>query len=349
MFAKVCVALSTAFFLTHAAVAQRVAVEKVDGQEAFAIESADVSDLSGLVWTGGDTFYAVSDHPNVLVALTLKIDLATGRIVSGKIGEPIPVPSDARDFEGVTYVAAERAFYISAETGHTVVRFTPGQPRAERLPVPPIFAQARKNLSLESITWNDTARQFWIANEEALVPDGPVAGAEAGSLVRLQRLDAKFRPVAQYAWRTEPASFRFHGAGNGVVDLCALPDGGLLVLERGFGAGGLHARLFLADFQNATDTTRRPALAGADCIPARKIPLFDQPTGFTNFEGLALGPTLADGTRSLLLIADSNGGTTHAFLPLKIRLTPAAIAPKKSPVDSAKPARPVRPSAPPRP
>ncbi len=338
MFAKICIAISAGFFLVHAAVAQRVVVERVEGQDGFALENDEVTDLSGLVWTGGDSFVAVSDHANALVPLTLQIDPATGRIVRGEIGVPMPVPTDASDFEGVTYVAAAQTFYISAERGPAVLRFRPGQARAERLPVPPIFAQARKNLSLESITWSDTTKQFWIANEETLTPDGPLASASAGSVVRLQRLDAQFRPVAQFAWRTEPAAFRFHGAGSGVSDLCALPDGGLIVLERGFGAGGLHVRLFLADFQNATDTTRIPALAGADITAARKILLLDQTTGFTNFEGLALGPKLADGTRSLLLIADSNGATTHALLPLKLRLTSPATA-KKPPADSAKSTR----------
>ena len=324
MFARFCAVL----FFVHSAAAQSVVVEKVEGQESFALASSAVTDLSGIVWTGGDSFYAVSDHKNVLVPLTLKIDLATGRIASGEIGEPIPVPSDASDFEGVTYVAAAKTFYISAETGHAVVRFIPGQPRAERMPVPPIFAQARKNLSLESITWDDTAQTFWIANEEALQPDGPLAGPTAGSLVRLQRLDAQFHPTAQYAWRTEPAAFRFRGAGSGVSDLCVLPDGSLIVLERGFGTGGLHLRLFLADFQNAADTSRLPALAGAEVIAAKKIPLFDQATGLVNFEGLALGPALADGSRSLIVIADSNGGSTHVFLPLKIRAGTAGRADK---------------------
>ena len=315
-------------------------IESVDGQESFALESSAVTDLSGLVWTGGDSFYAVSDHPNLLVPLTLKIDPATGRIASGEIGEPIPVPADARDFEGVAYVAATKTFYISAETGSTVLRFRPGQPRAERLAVPPIFAQARKNLSLESMTWSDTAKQFWIANEEALVPDGPLATADTGSLVRLQRFDAKFRATAQYAWRTEPAAFRFHGAGSGVSDLCVLPDGSLIVLERGFGAGGLHLRLYLADFKTATDTSRLPALADpAAGIPARKILLLDRATGFINFEGLALGPKLADGTRSLIVIADSNGGTTHTFLPLKIRLESAGHSSEKPAHGSSGPAR----------
>ena len=314
MIARLCAAL----LLVNAASGQQITVEKVESQDRFAIESAAVSDLSGLVWIGGDSFYAVSDRTPVLVPLALNIDPATGRIASASIGNPIPVPTDAGDFEGITYVSAMKAFFISAEKGSTVVRFSPGQSRAERQTVPAVFARARKNLSLESITWNDTARQFWIANEETLESDGPLASASAGSLVRLQRLDARFRPVAQFAWRTEPASFRFHGAGSGVADLCVLPDGRLLILERGFSAAGLHLRIFLADFQNATDTSRIAALDGTAVIPARKILLYEQATGFVNFEGIALGPTLADGTRSLIVLADSNGGTTHTLLPLKL-------------------------------
>jgi hypothetical protein len=186
------------------------------------------------------------------------------------------------------------------------------------MPVPKIFSQSRKNLRLESITWNDVAAHFWIANEEALLPDGALSGAE-GTLIRLQQLDDKFRSVAQYAWRTEPAGFRFHNSGNGVSDLCLLPDGRLLVLERGFAFGGLRVRLFLADFKDATDITQVSSLADAKFVTARKTLVFEEITGFTNFEGIALGPTLDDGSRSLVLIADSNGGSGHNFLPLKIR------------------------------
>ena len=335
MLTRLSALLVAALFLA-AANAQQITIERVEGQEIFGLKSDAVTDLSGLVWTGGDAFCAVADHPNMLVPLTLKIDPATGRIASGEIGEPIAFEADAGDLEGIAYVRATRTFYLAAETGSAVLRLAPGQSRAARMPVPAVFARARKNLSLEALTWNDTAQQFWIANEETLLPDGPLGTAETGSLVRLQRFDARFRPTAQFAWRTEPPAFRFRGAGNGVSDLCVLPDGRLLVLERGFGGGGLHLRIFLADFRDATDTTRLPALESAHCTPAHKTLLFEQTTGFINFEGLALGPVLADGTRSLLVIADSNGGSTHALLPLKVRL------PAIPPVAEKPPAKPRR-------
>ncbi len=290
----------------------------MEAQAGFAIENAGVTDLSGITWTGGDTFYAVADHPNLLVAIHLEIDRATGCITRGEMEAPISIQAAVSDFEGVAYVAATKTFFISAETGDAVISFQLGG-AAQLQPVPRIYSQARKNLSLESMTWNDTDAHFWIANEEALEPDGPVSGA-AGTLVRLQQLDAKFRPVAQYAWRTEPAAFRFRNSGNGVSDLCLLPDGRLIVLERGFAFGGLHVRLFLADFKGATDISKLPSLADADFVPAKKTLLFEEITGFINFEGVTLGPILEDGSRSLILIADSNGGHTHAFLPLRLRM-----------------------------
>ena len=302
------------------AAAQSVEIKAAEGPRTFVIENSSVSDLSGIAWLGNDAFAAVSDKRNVIQLLTLKIDKTTGAITSGQFDAPAEVPAKVRDFEGVAWVSAEKAFYISAETGSSVIRFVPGAPTVRSLPVPAIFARARPNLSLESLTWNDTARQFWIANEEALEPDGPVSSREAGTIVRLQKLDAKFRPLAQYAWRTEPAAFRYGHAGSGVSDLCLLPDRHLIVLERGFSAGGLHLRLFLADFAGATDTTRISALARAECVVAKKTLLFEEMTGFINFEGLTLGPALEDGSRSLIVVADSNGTSTHTFLALKVRL-----------------------------
>jgi hypothetical protein len=330
----IAVLLALPCLVRAAADPQAISIEKLEGQGFFTIENAAVSDLSALVWLGGDSFYAVSDHQKALVPVTLKVDPANGHITAGEIGTPNSVQTEAGDFEGIAYVTGTKSFYIAAEQGTAVLRLTLDPPRTDRLAVPPIFAQARKNLSLEALTWNDTVKEFWIANEETLTPDGPVANANEGSLVRLQRLDSRFRPLAQYAWRTEPAGMRFRGAGSGVPDLCLLPDGRLLVLERGFGAAGLQARIYLADFKGATDISKLPALANAQFTPTKKTLLFEQATGFVNYEGIALGPKLADGSRSLLLIADSNGGPAHIFMPLKLRLpippAPAGRAGEKS-------------------
>jgi hypothetical protein len=45
--------------------------------------------------------------------------------------------------------------------------------------------------------------------------------------------------------------------------------------------------------------------------------LLSRSTRTTNYEGIALGPVLQDGSRSLILIADSGSGDVHSFLALK--------------------------------
>jgi hypothetical protein len=299
--------------------AATVEVEPAAGRSRFTIPDSAVSDLSGLTWIAGDEFAAVSDKQRIIQRVRLEIDRATGAITGGKLGSIEEVPVSPGDFEGVAWVSAQKAFFVAAEEGNSVVRFVPGARSAAVLAVPPVFANARPNLSLESLTWNDDSRVFWIANEEALATDGPLSRAAAGTLVRLQKLDARFRPLAQHAWRTEPAAFRYGQAGSGVSDLCLLPNAQLIVLERGFAEGGLHLRLFLANFAGATDVSRRSELDGAALVPAGKTLLHEETTGFINFEGLTLGPPLDNGWRSLILVADSNGSPTHTFLALKVR------------------------------
>lgn len=320
-----------------AAVAETVEIETAKGR--FSIENDTVTDLSGITWMGGDAFAAVSDKRNAIQLLTLAIDPNTGAVTGGRFGDIGLVGSKAGDFEGIVWDSAAKIFYLTAEQGNAVLRFTPGQPAARQLPVPAVFSKARANLSLESLTWSDGSRQFWISNEEALKSDGPVSSATAGTLVRLQKLDAKFRPVTQHAWHTEPAAFRYGNAGSGVSDLCLLPSGELIVLERGFAEGGLHLRLFLADFTGATDTTALPSLEGATFSAAGKALLYEETTGFINYEGVTLGPLLSGGWRSLILIADSNGTGLHNFLGLKVRW------PQQSPPASETKAPPRRPDS----
>ncbi len=301
--------------------AEMPTIARVASQSEFTLESP-ITDLSGLAWGGGDSFYAVSDKRSAILPVTLRIDPATGAITSGEFGAPMPVPAKASDFEGVAYFTESRRFFVATESPPSVFTYRVGEAGVRNLPLPPIFARARKGLGMESLTRDAKTQHFWTANEEALASDGPVSDVGAGTVVRLLELDATFRPRRQYAWRTETAAMRY-GSGCGVSDLLLLPDGTLVVMERGFIGLGLSVRLYAADFAGATDVSQLDALDGATFTPARKTLLFGEPTGFTNFEGLALGPMLADGTRSLILVADSNGETRHVFLPLKIRLPTA--------------------------
>jgi hypothetical protein len=187
--------------------------------------------------------------------------------------------------------------------------------------LPPVFLTARSNLSMESLTRDAATGHTWTANEDTLPGDGEVASRKTAGLVRLQEFDAAWKPLRQFAWRTETSSLRVSGSGTGVSALCLLPGGNLLVMERVFAGLSLEVRISLAGFAGATDTSKIPALAGMAFTSARKVPLFKKGTGFTNYEGMALGPALKDGSRSLILVADSGDSPTHTFMALRVMET----------------------------
>ncbi len=88
----------------------------------------------------------------------------------------------------------------------------------------------------------------------------------------------------------------------------------------------LGRRLYdVADLDDATDVSApefRTGLAGrTDFTPAAKRLLFERRFGLpvSNFEGMALGPRLANGQRSLLLIVDNGGGTWQSIYALGLR------------------------------
>ena len=293
-------------------------IEGVVGQPFFSFEYDRATDFSGLVWAGGNDYFAVSDKVKGIFPVTIFIEPATGKIADVKVGTMMPVKTKYADFEGIAFDAEKRTVAVSTETGNGIFGFNLATSATFSVEVPKVFSRARRNKSLESLTFDPVIGNYWTANEEALEGDGPVSDGKRGTLVRLQKFDRRFRPLAQYAYLTEPSAFRISNAGTGVSDLALLPTGELLVLERVVGIG-LAAKIFVVDFRGGTDTSKIPKLEGADFKTAGKKLLFERATLANNFEGIALGPKLAGGWRSLVLIADSSGGTTHFLMPLRIR------------------------------
>ncbi|MEO6739370.1 MAG: esterase-like activity of phytase family protein [Chthoniobacteraceae bacterium] len=294
-------------------------IEAVSGQQSFSFEYREATDFSGLTWAGGSDYFTVSDKVRAIFSMSIAVEASSGKILSASIGTAMPVKTRLSDFEGITFVPDMRRLYVSTETGNGIFGFDLKKRSVIPVAVPAIFSQARNNKSLESLTYDSTVRNFWTANEEALKCDGPMSGSEHGTVVRLQRFDSRFQPAGQFAYVTETSVFRAHGGGTGVSDLALLPNGELLVLERVVGTFGLSVKIFRAELRGASDISKIAALEGADYKASGKTLIFTRATLTNNFEGIALGPKLADGWRSLILIADSGGGTTHYLMPLRIR------------------------------
>jgi hypothetical protein len=306
------------FAISCAALAE-TEIEGVRDQQTFSFEYRGATDFSGLTWAGGNDWFTVSDKVRAIFLMSIALDPASGKIIGASIGTPVPVKTKLADFEGIAFVPGKQRAYVSCETGDGIFGFDLKKRTVIPVAVPPIFSKARNNKSLESLTYDSTVGNFWTANEEALKCDGPMSGSERGTVVRLQRFDGAFRPTGQFAYVTEPSTYRAHGGGTGVSDLALLPNGELLVLERVVGTFGLSVKIFRTELGGATDISEVPALEGGEYKPAAKTLIFSRATLTNNFEGIALGPQLADGWRSLVLIADSGGGTTHLLIPLRIR------------------------------
>jgi hypothetical protein len=140
-----------------------------------------------------------------------------------------------------------------------------------------------------------------------------------------------FTLAAQYGYRAD--------TGLGVPEVTALPDGRLLVLERGFTAGvGNTVRLYLADPRRATDTSSIENLTGQDGVRLiRKTLLADlaacpdlgatakqpQPNPLLdNIEAMAVTGRAKGGALKVLLASDDNQNPaqTTRFYSLRVRV-----------------------------
>jgi hypothetical protein len=320
------------------AAAQRWSVTD-PGQGPVTLDSDDTgaSELSGLTWTGGVRYYAVSDRvPAALYPLRIEIDPRTGTIRSAAL-EPGMALRGSEDLEGIAVEPAGGSVLVSDEVGAAIRRYRAADSSLlGSIAVPPVFASARKNEGLESLSLSPDGRVLWTANEEALRVDGPTATFTTGTLIRIQRLDLDRDgvsstpvsrlppPVSQWAYLTDPIPGDTMRRGrdieaSGVSEMVALPDGGLLVLERAYGAAGTRSRLYEVDFSSGTDTAPLPSLTGSRITPVRKRLLWERTFPDANFEGAALGPTLEDGGRSLVLVSDNGHALRQALYALVLR------------------------------
>lgn len=186
----------------------------------------------------------------------------------------------------------------------------------------------RGNLTLEGLALTPDGKTAWIAMENALREDGPVPTVQApGGPCRFTQIDlADGKALRQIAYAPDaipraPAPPTAH-ADNGVVEILMLDADRMLVLERAYMAGwaphdGNSLRLYLVDTRQGSDTLATPILQGGSYRAVEKTLIADF-SAFTgpdagprlerldNTEGMAWGPVLTNGNRSLVFISDDN-------------------------------------------
>lgn len=196
----------------------------------------------------------------------------------------------------------------------------------------------RNNALFEASAVSADRTTLFVANEGAIVADGPLATVGNGSKVRITAYDiATGLPTAQYVYDVAPIPKAPGGAApfadNGLVELLAISDTQLLAMERSFATEvGNTIKIFLIDLTGATDVLGVPSLESAVYTPVGKQLVLDLDSlGITldNIEGLSWGRTLENGRPSLVLVSDNNFSATQItqFLAFEVEApAPAGIA-----------------------
>ncbi len=278
----------------------------------------------------GGRYFAVSDDRRGARFYTFEIDLSAAAEIRGVrltsvvpllTREGVPYPDDRVDPEGFVLLEAGTAF-VSSE-GIAPQGVAPFVDLVEvgsgawlgTAPIPLAFrprhrdgeqvSGVRKNAGFEALTLTPGKRHLITAAESALAQD------VRGELRAGQRHDARMLRFEVGA-TLRPAGERLYPltwpAGDilvhGLVELQALDDAGhLLALERTYGRDvGMVVRLFETHFDDHDGDVE-----GTAVLRKRRIVDFaDLPIPSDNYEGLTLGPPLADGGETLLVLGDND-------------------------------------------
>ena len=176
----------------------------------------------------------------------------------------------------------------------------------------------RSNKIFEALTVAPDGTLF-VANEDALIQDGPITSVQTGSVVRMTALDAVTGTAkAQYAYQLPkipvdaPAGAPF-GPDNGLSDFLAVGNRKFIAVERAFAVGiGNTIRLVQTEITDATtDVTGIAKLNTAPYTPMTRKLLLEMPITYQgikldNIEAITWGKTLPNGNRTLVLAADNN-------------------------------------------
>jgi hypothetical protein len=176
----------------------------------------------------------------------------------------------------------------------------------------------RQNGVLEGLTFTNNYKQLYVNVEEPLYEDGPRAMlTDTTAFIRIFKYDiARKKQLKQYAYKLDPIAYSATPTDafkiNGVPDILSTGDNKLLVMERSFSTGRLPCtiKIYEADLSGATNIRNNTSLQQhIKFIPATKrliLNLDSLGVFIDNVEGMTFGPTLPNGHRTLVCVADNN-------------------------------------------
>ena len=296
--------------LTAPMSAQRATVNR---QRHFP-KTVPAGNYSGITWMGGDRYAVVDDKSPTagFYLMTLRTDSLTGEILDARMDSFMTSGEPNRDEEGICYVPSSNSVFVSGEADGRIVEYTmDGQLTGRQLAIPDIFQIAYPNRSFEALTYQSVTHRFWTTSEQTLRADGaqPDIHRKIANRLRLQSFDDDLQPREQYWYLTDSSAVKGEKGQSilGVSGMAALEDGRLVVLERevckkakNIGSF-VHVKLYVVNptVQQPGEWLHKKLLAEF----RTRINLTAR--SFANYEGICVGPRLADGSTLLVLVADS--------------------------------------------
>lgn len=295
-------------------VMQATAQEVVLNKQRHYPKTVPAGNYSGITWLGGNR-YAVANDKSPTAGfhlMTIITDSLTGAILDVRADSFMTSHQPNRDEEGICYVPQSNTLFLSSESDGQILEYTMlGQLTGRQLCIPEVFRQARSNRGFEALTYNAATHRFWTIPENTLKGDGetPDISRKISNRLRLQSFGDDLQPREQYWYLTDSSAVKSTKGTStlGVSGLAALDDGRIVVLERevrktSHNIGSfVHVKLYVVNpsQQQAGDLLQKQLLTEF----RTKINLTRR--SFANYEGICVGPTLADGRHLLLLVADS--------------------------------------------
>lgn len=291
-------------------IAQEVTLLK---QKAFP-KTVSAGNYSGITWLGASRYAIANDKSPTagFYLMTIETDSITGELLTVREDTFLTSGLPNRDEEGICYVPESQTVFVSGEADQEIIEYNlQGQLTGRKLNTPEVFKTAYKNGGFEALTYQPKTHRFWTTSEFTLKADGekPTIERKIKNRLRLQSFGDDLQPKEQYWYESDSTIIKKQKGRSivGVSGLAALDDGRIVVLEREMyfpkkqigsfslvklyvvnpslqQPGEILSKTLLTEFRTKVNFTRR---------------------SFANYEGICIGPKLADGRQLLILVCDS--------------------------------------------
>ncbi len=250
-------------------------------------------DYSGICWIGGNRYAVVSDKEKEdgFFVWEIDIDSVSGDILAARNTGFRSSAFPNRDEEDIAFVPETQKLWITGEADNRILEYNMEGVRTLReLNLPERFRHLPGNKGLEALSYNAQTRMFWTCNES--------------DSIYIQSFSADLLPAHTYLYHLDSpegdASKAEHYA-HGIGTLCAMDDGSVLLLEREFYVPASK----ISSFVNCKLYRFMPGEGQKTLVTQWRTTLTLFSRSLANYEGSCLGPTLADGSRVMILVADS--------------------------------------------